>query len=315
MFSELFEHEYVRFVYGGADLDMALLTAGFDQTVYVGPRENNNEVARLTATQPYPTLTMLDGNNAVYVDTTADIADAATKIMEGKMIHAGQHRLCPDYVFVSEAVHKTFINRTYDFVQQTYGSDPLHQKTYPRMFSRKEFDDACNLLDSLGPKCKIVYGGKRDAKTLRIEPTVILCESLDHVILRKPICGPILIVVPFSSPDEAMNTINDLPTPPAFYLFTTHKGTINYATNKVEYGQGCINDVMMQSFCVKAPLSNSGDAGTLITGGWNSVSQFGRWKIMYGSRKASGMKSWLKMPFPTEGVGNLASKFKYKNAN
>lgn len=312
-FNELFKPDCVRFVFGGTDLDEALLDAGYDKTLYIGPRENAPRVLEANINTTAPTTLMLDGSNACFVDATCNLDQAADRIMWGKMIHAGQTRYTPHYALVKDSVHKSFINRTYAYVEETYGKDPIRAKGYPRMFSRSEYDQACAFLDSLPSKAKIIYGGERDPKTLRIAPTVVLCESIDNPIFKKKIVGPILLVGTFDKADDAFQRINDLPTPPALYLFTTSKNVQEYTMEKVRFGQLCINDCMSQILDRKGVHAATGDNGCGAIGGMRGIEEFGSYRLVAVNRKNDSMKKWRETPFPTDGYEKIKKKFKFTN--
>ena len=309
-FDELFKSDYVRFIFGGADMDAVLLSTRFNKFCYVGPRKNAAIVYEASANACAPTM-LLNSNNACFVDSTANVKSAAEKIMWGKMIHSGQTRYTPHYALVSGAVYKTFINRTFGYIEHTYGSDPIHSKGYPRMFSRAEFDQACELLDGIGSKAQIVYGGERDLETLRIAPTVVLCDSIDNPLFKRPITGPILVVGTFGRAEEAFEQINQLPTPAAFYMFSSDKDTQEFAMRNAQFGQGCINDCMMQIINRKGSHSATGASGVGTIGAMRGLEEFGIRRIMAVSGEGSSLKSWRKTPFPLEGYDKIKKVFKF----
>ena len=304
---ELFKTDYVKFIFGGSDMDEDLLRCSFDKVCYVGPRENREAIRVATAGCKAPVTMLLDGNNPCYVDHTFKTERAAERIMWGKLLRAGQTRLNPSFAYVSDRCIKKFINRTYAYVKSTYGDDPIHSKDYPRMFSRKEYDEACAILDNLGPKDEIVYGGERDPKTLRIAPTVVLIDSLKSPILKKRIIGPILPVVAFTRPEEAFAAINKLPTPPAFYVFSKNKRAKTYAMFYTDFSQGCFNDTMVQVMNRRAPHGATGDAGAGMLGGKAGVMEFSARRTMVTNMFGGKLKGVRKAPY-----GNDHSRIKRK---
>ncbi len=307
---ELFKPDYVRFIYGEDNLDKALVNSNFDKVFFTGNRDMEHEVLRGAAEALAPTTMLLSGNNPVVVDSTANIDSAAEKVMWGKMIHSGQTRITPSYAFVSEKVHKTFINRTYTYIQSVYGKEPIKSKDYPRMFSKTEYDQACKTIDDLAKRGKIIYGGERDPKKLRIAPTVILVNSVNNQALKKPIIGPVLPVVTFKHPEEAFEAINKMPTPPALYLFTKSKSAIKYAMNYVAFGSGCINDTMMQISNVKKSYGAMGEGGMGGIGGRYGVEAFGVQKLIARGRKK--IPAFRRAPFP-ESIKKIQRRFKYRD--
>ncbi len=272
---ELFKHECVRFIFGDEELDRILASAGFDKIFYTGRRESAVAIMQGAALNLTSPTLMLDGNCPCFVDKTAKIEQAAQRIMWGKLLHAGQMRLSPSWAIVHESVINSFVNRTFEFVRNTYGENPIEHPDYPRMFSKAEYDEACALLDKLGSRTEVVYGGERDPKTLKIAPTVIMANSIQHSIFRKRIIGPILPVVAFDLTEPAFAEIGRFSTPPAFYLFSTNKSMIRYAQQNVKASGGCLNDTVMQVYNRKGSTAALGSAGMGYRGSRFGVMQFG----------------------------------------
>ncbi len=308
---ELFKPECVKFIYGEDDLDRALGSARFNKIFYCGSREGATEVLHGAAENLAKPTILIEGNNPCYVDQTVDLKMAAKRIMWGKMIHAGQTRLTPSWVICHESVQKAFINRLYEYVKNTYGENPIESDDYPRMFSRKEYEQACSLIDNLGSKANVIFGGERDAKTLRIAPTVILVDTINHPIFKKKIIGPILPVVAYKRPEDAFDEIGKLPTPPALYLFTNNKPAIRYASFYVEYGCGCINDTLMQVANRFSSRYMMGNAGFGAVGGKAGVEEFGIRKLITKSNKRF-TQSFRFPPFPQD-IKKIQRKYKLKS--
>ena len=309
-FKELFVPEYVTMLTGGDDLDRALFATRFDKIYYDGsssklPSFPDGDL------RARPSLTlMLDGNNPCFVDGTFDPAASAERIMWGKMLHAGQMRLSPSWVLCKDDIYKTFINRTFEYVRNTYGTNPIEAKDYPRMFSRAEYDQACDIIDHVGNKGEVIYGGERDPETLRIAPTVILLNSMDPAFLKRKIIGPVLPVVPFAIAEESLNSINKLGTPPAFYVFSTSKAAILYSIEYVSYGAGAICDTMIQTYDRQMPAATVGAAGCGQLGGLDGLQEFGIRKTV----AESGPKrtaEWRFGPY-TDSLDKLRRLYRFK---
>ncbi|MGI6216700.1 MAG: aldehyde dehydrogenase family protein [Coriobacteriales bacterium] len=311
MLVEVYKPGYVKFIFGGDDLDQVLINCPFDKVLYVGPRENKATVLQSTAAAGAGVAMLLDGNNPVYVDSSVKVNMAAERIMTGKMLHAGQTRLAPSYVHISESLHKSFINRTYDWVRNTYGNDPIHSKEYPRMFSKREYKEVCDLIDGIGSKEELIYGGERDPKTLRIAPTVILAKSIDAPIFRKKIFGPVLVVTTFKRPEEVFGSINKGHTPPAFYCFTKNKSAVKFMINNVRFGEGCINDTVIQTFNRLTTHGALGDAGMGTIGGLAGLEEFSERKTIAISNSMFTRKFRFQ-PFPKE-YKKLRRLYRYRS--
>lgn len=307
MVAEVFKPEYAQIIYGDDYLDELLVKCHFDKVFFCGTREHAEDIMENLHPLAAKTM-MLDGPSPCIVDSTTDLRRAAERIMWGKMIHSGQTRISPSVVFTSDKIYKPFINRLYEYVKTTYGSEPIKSKDYPRMVSKKEFDEAVDLMSHLSKNCEVLVGGEYDEKTLRIAPTIILVNSIDDPILKKDIIGPILPVVPYERGEAAFQKIIKMGTPTAFYLFSKNKTTIKYALRNLDFGTGCVNDTMIQIANRRTPYAAVGSAGAGALGGKAGVNEFGTYRTLATGSK--NLHSWRRLPFP-ETVDRIRKKFHY----
>ena len=93
-------------------------------------------VARAAAENLTPTLLELGGQNPALVDDTANIADAAKKIVWGKMAWGGQWCTSPGYAYVHESVVDTFaLAEAKASLIALYGNEPKTNPDYSRIIS------------------------------------------------------------------------------------------------------------------------------------------------------------------------------------
>ena len=71
---------------------------------------------------------------------------------------------------------------------------------------------------------KVAAGGKSNAETLKIEPTVLDNVSWDDAVMGEEIFGPVLPVLTYKTEEELYQIINAHQKPLALYLFTQNKG-------------------------------------------------------------------------------------------
>ena len=72
---------------------------------------------------------------------------------------------------------------------------------------------------------KVVFGGKGDPATLKIQPTILDPVSPDDPVMGEEIFGPVLPVLTYRTLDEAEAFVNDRPHPLALYLFSEDRRT------------------------------------------------------------------------------------------
>src|SRR5215470_3528485 len=153
-----FEPEAFNAVVGGKEVVTKVLTFPFDFIFLTGSVGVGKVVMRAAAENLTPVLLELGGQNPAIVDETANIPDAAKKIVWGAMAWGGQWCVSPGYAVVHESIAEQFVAECKKAVVELYGLDPRSNSDYSRVISSKAVERFASLID---PR-KVVYGGKSD---------------------------------------------------------------------------------------------------------------------------------------------------------
>lgn len=267
MLSSTFEQKYVAVVTGGREVNQDLLTLKFDHIFFTGSKAVGHEVLK-NAERNLTTVTLeLGGKSPCIVDKTAPIALAAKRIVFGKFINCGQTCIAPDYILVHESVKEMFLRSLILEIKLQYGVNPLTDPLYGKIISEKHFDKVVGLLENQ----KVLYGGKYNRESLKIEPTVVVDPDLNSNIMTNEIFGPIIPVVTYKTNSEALEIIRRNDTPLAQYIFTKDKNVKNFFETNVLFGGGCINDTIMH---ISTPLLAFGGVGQSGMGAYHGKRGF-----------------------------------------
>lgn len=267
MLSSTFEQKYVAVVTGGREVNQDLLTLKFDHIFFTGSKTVGHEVLK-NAERNLTTVTLeLGGKSPCIVDKTAPIALAAKRIVFGKFINCGQTCIAPDYILVHESVKEMFLRSLILEIKLQYGENPLTDPLYGKIISEKHFDKVVGLLENQ----KVLYGGKYNRESLKIEPTVVVDPDLNSNIMTNEIFGPIIPVVTYKTNSEALEIIRRNDTPLAQYIFTKDKNVKNFFETNVLFGGGCINDTIMH---ISTPLLAFGGVGQSGMGAYHGKRGF-----------------------------------------
>ncbi|SOE87800.1 Zinc-binding dehydrogenase [Burkholderia sp. YR290] len=101
-----------------------LLRLPFDFIFFTGSTKVGKIVAHAAAENLTPVLLELGGQNPAIVDQTANIADAARKIVWGATAWGGQWCTSPGYAYVHESIAEAFVAEAKSAVVDLYGQDP-----------------------------------------------------------------------------------------------------------------------------------------------------------------------------------------------
>ena len=267
MLSSTFEQKYVAVVTGGREVNQDLLTLKFDHIFFTGSKAVGHEVLK-NAERNLTTVTLeLGGKSPCIVDKTAPIALAAKRIVFGKFINCGQTCIAPDYILVHESVKEMFLRSLILEIKLQYGVNPLTDPLYGKIISEKHFDKVVGLLENQ----KVLYGGKYNTESLKIEPTVVVDPDLNSNIMTNEIFGPIIPVISYKTNSEALEIIRRNDTPLAQYIFTKDKNVKNFFETNVLFGGGCINDTIMH---ISTPLLAFGGVGQSGMGAYHGKRGF-----------------------------------------
>src|SRR5580692_5502202 len=130
-----FEPEALSAVVGGREVVTKLLTLPFDFIILTGSVGVGKVVMRAAAEHLTPVLLELGGQNPAIVDETANIPDAAKKIVWGAMAWGGQWCRSPGYAVVHEFAAEEFVAECKKAVVELYGTDPKSNSDYSRVIS------------------------------------------------------------------------------------------------------------------------------------------------------------------------------------
>ena len=281
-----FPREYVAVVTGGRAENTYLLDQKFDYIFFTGSKGVGKEVMKKAAEHLTPVTLELGGKSPCIVDESADLSLAARRIAFGKYLNCGQTCVAPDYVLCHKSVRDRFVELLKAEISRQYGKDPLQNADYGHIINQKHFERVCSLIDSN----KTVHGGRTNADTLQIEPTVMTNITWEDAVMGEEIFGPVLPVLTFETVDEVIETVNSHDRPLALYLFSSNKKTIRRITSRCQFGGGCINDVIIHLATAHMGFGGVGESGMGAYHGKVGFDTFSHKKSIVDK------KTWIDLP-------------------
>jgi aldehyde dehydrogenase (NAD+) len=133
-----------------------------------------------------PVLLELGGQNPALVDETANVADAARKIVWGAMAWGGQWCTSLGYAYVHESVADAFLAEAKKAVIDLYGPDPKTNPDYSRVINAREVSRLAGLIDP----AKLAAGGRSDPDARYLDPTILYPVTWDDPIMEDEVFGP-----------------------------------------------------------------------------------------------------------------------------
>src|ERR1700733_13999741 len=253
-----FDPAAVTVVPGGKETNTELLKLPNDFIFFTGSTFVGKIVARAAAETLTPVLLELGGQNPAFVDATANIPDAAKKIVWGATAWGGQWCTSPGYAYVQESIAEEFVAECKKAMVELYGTDPKSRPDdYSRIISPKATERLAGLID---PK-KVVIGGTSDPEARYIDPTVIYPVTWDDPIMEDEIFGPLLPILTYKDMDAAIREVKKRPKPLSGFLFSRDQKAIDHFLASLSFGGGAINQVNVHLFVESMPFGGVGYSG------------------------------------------------------
>jgi acyl-CoA reductase-like NAD-dependent aldehyde dehydrogenase len=252
-----FEPESFSAVVGGREVVTKLLIFPFDFIILTGSVGVGKVVMRAAAEHLTPVLLELGGQNPAIVDETANLPDAAKKIVWGAMAWGGQWCTSPGYAVVHESIADQFVAECKKAVVALYGADPKTNSDYSRVISPAAVERLASLID---PK-KVVYGGKSDAAARYLDPSILYPISWSDKIMEDEIFGPLLPILTYSDLGKLLGKIKSLPKPLAGYVFSRDQRAIDHVLQSLSFGGGAVNQTNVFLFIESMPYGGVGTSG------------------------------------------------------
>jgi aldehyde dehydrogenase (NAD+) len=252
-----FEPEALSAVVGGRETVTNLLKLPFDFIFLTGSVGVGKVVMRAAAEFLTPVLLELGGQNPAIVDETANLSDAAKKIVWGAMAWGGQWCTSPGYAAVHESIAEQFVAECKKAVVALYGADPKTNSDYSRVISPAAVERLASLID----RKKVVYGGKSDAAARYLEPTILYPISWSDKIMEDEIFGPLLPILTYSDLGKLLAKIKSLPKPLSGYVFSRDQRAIDRVLQSLSFGGGAVNQTNVFLFIESMPYGGVGTSG------------------------------------------------------
>ena len=292
-------------VLGDAETGQAFSALPFDHLIFTGSTAVGRHVMRAAAENLVPVTLELGGKSPVFIDTDADIATAAARVLTVKTFNVGQICIAPDYVLLPETARDAFVEHARTFVARTFPT--LHDNPdYTSIVSDRHYRRLIGLLDDARARGASVVGLEpagephTDARTRKLAPTLVLNPQEDMQVMQEEIFGPVLPVLTYHDPQQALDYINAHPRPLAAYYFGNDPAKQQAFLESTTSGAAVINDVMTHAMVESVPFGGVGPSG------------IGAYHGIHGFRRFSHAKAVVVQS--ADGASNLRLRAPYADA-
>lgn len=263
MLAEIFSERQVAVV-GEELLDPGHFSSlPFDHIVFTGSPAVGRAVMGAAAKNLTPVTLELGGKSPAVVGRSYPVADAALRITHGKSTNCGQICVSPDYALVPRERVDAFVAAAKNGFAHFYGGQTEHNEHYSGIIHERHFQRELALLDDARAKgARVEACGPLPVTGSRQLPLHIVCNATPNMrVMQEELFGPILLVVPYDTLDQAIAFIHERPRPLALYCFSHDASERDELLRRTHSGGVTINDWGWHAFNHDAPFGGIGNSG------------------------------------------------------
>lgn len=240
---------------------------------FVGESETGKTVMQNAAKSLIPVSLELGGKSANIVFEDADLDEAVEGSIEAIFRNQGEICLAGSRILVQESVYDTFLDKFVERVKQIKVGNPLDETTdMGALVSESHLETVDNYVQiGLKEGAKLAYGGK---KVEGLEegnfymPTVLYDVDNKMRVAQEEIFGPVPVVIPFKTEEEAIEIANDSMYGLAGVVWTNDLRRSQRVTSSIDSGLLWVNCWYVRD--LRTPFGGSKASGIGREGGRHS---------------------------------------------
>ncbi|TRW18322.1 coniferyl aldehyde dehydrogenase [Glacieibacterium frigidum] len=290
LISAAFDETEVAVVTGGPELGKAFSELPFDHLVFTGGTAIGRHVMAAAAKNLVPLTLELGGKSPVIVSRSADTARTAERIALGKMMNAGQICLAPDYLLVPREDEGKIVDGLQKAVAGMYPTLLANDDYTSVLGARHRERLEAHVADATAKGAKVTVvnpAGEDFAKqNTNKMPLHILQNVTDEMtVMQEEIFGPLLPVMPYDKPDDAVAYVNAHDRPLGLYWFGEDKAEERRVLDRTISGGVTVNDVVFHVSMEDLPFGGIGPSGMGSYHGVDGFRAFSHAKAVYSQPK------------------------------
>lgn len=228
----------------------------------------------------------LGGKSANIVFEDADIDEAAKGVISGVFAATGQTCMAGSRLLVQRSIHDLLVERLIELMKGARLGDPLEAatnvgpvSTVPQLEKVLQYID---IAKAEGAVC--VLGGERSRRPgcergLFVEPTIFTNVHNRMRIAQEEVFGPLLVIIPFDTEDEAVALANDTPYGLAAGVWTSDLARVLSMPKRLQAGTVWVNAYRVVSYM--APFGGFKASGIGRENGQRAIYEYLEAKSVY----------------------------------
>lgn len=209
----------------------------------------------------------LGGHAPVLIFDDCDLDRTLDMVVPQKFRNAGQVCVSPTRFYVQQGIYDRFVDGFAARTAKLPVGSGLEPETKMGPLANRRRPDAIGALvdDAVAKGARVAAGGARFGEGFFFQPTVLADVPLEADIMSNEPFGPVALMRPFGSEEDAIAEANRLPFGLAAFAFTENGRRANRLGDAIEAGMVGINSFAISA--VDAPFGGVKDSGFGSEGG------------------------------------------------
>jgi coniferyl-aldehyde dehydrogenase len=273
---------------GGVGIEFSKIP--FDLMIFTGSGQTGRSV--MAASQNLtPVILELGGKAPAIIDPNYDLQKAVERILFVKRFNAGQICTNVDYVFVHKTQTEQFIEKARAYAAKhcaDINADDYTSIIDDRSFKRLQ--DTLADAESKGARIIKLSEQEPNAAERKMPLYLVLDTTPDMTIRQRETFGPLLMVLPYEQPQEAIDYVNSHDRPLALYPFTDNKALSDLYIERIMSGGVTVNDALFHVAQHDLPFGGVGPSGMGHYHGHEGFIACSKMRPVFYQAKSNAMK-------------------------
>ncbi len=264
----------VNIVTGDGDTGRALVEhPGIDKIAFTGSTQVGKQIARSCAARGMPITLELGGKSPNIIFEDASIDQAVEGIVQAIYFNQGHVCCAGSRLFVQENILEEVVTKLRLRIASLRVGDPLDKNTdVGAINSRAQLDNITRYIDEgkrEGAQLHEASGSPLPTRGYWIRPCFFTGVQPSHTVAREEIFGPVLAVMSFRTPDEAVARANNTPYGLAAGVWSRHGSRIFEVAKRLRAGVVWLNTY--NRFDPASPFGGMKESGFGREGGMHGL--------------------------------------------
>ncbi|SEH17476.1 succinate semialdehyde dehydrogenase [Sphingopyxis sp. YR583] len=243
--------DVVQLVYGNPDMISRHLLGSevIRKVSFTGSTAVGKHLMKLAADRVQRITMELGGHAPVLIFDDCDLEATLDRVVMQKFRNAGQVCVSPTRFYVQEGIYDAFVKGFAERTKKVKIGSGLDADTQMGPLANARRIPALEALvaDATAKGARVIAGGEATGDGYFFQPTAIADVPLDADAMNNEPFGPMALIRPFGTEEEALEQANRLPYGLAAFAFTENGRRINRVADGIESGMVGINSFVISA--------------------------------------------------------------------